>query len=118
MLPRTPSPRLSSPLCSSLPGALLLLSGLGNCPTNTLQLIQHKAGCHGPAVPPVSEGTRSVSIHALGSWNWVIAKEHQTAHQNGPGYFQQKITMGNITNQLVTTWQHTEGFPLLSLAVV
>lgn len=84
-----PRPRLSSPPHSTIPGGLLLLQDQETA-LNTLQLIWHKAGCHGPATLPVSEGTCDMSIGTLGSRSWVTAEAHHAAHQNGPACFQQK----------------------------
>ena len=71
---RPPSPRLSSPPHSSVPGALLLLrdqeTALNVMPSSS----DTKQGAMALLMPPILEGTRGVSIHALGSRSWLTAE--------------------------------------------
>lgn len=64
----------------------------------------------GAALPPLLEGTHGVSVHILGSRNWVVAEAPQTPQQNAPGCYQEKISMGIIIYQFVTMWSTQKAF--------
>lgn len=103
---------LGLPACSSFLGALLLLWHQETSQTYCYDSPAHLRWSRvpGTALPPLLEGTCGVPVHTLGSRNWVVAEAPQTLQQNVPGCYQEKISMGIIIYQFVTTWSPRRAF--------